>query len=55
MAVDAIYELTHTGHPEEECPLVKASFIGLPVSDTVKHGDREMFKGRKAPVAPGNR
>jgi MFS superfamily sulfate permease-like transporter len=55
MAVDAIYELTHTGHSEEECPLLKASFIGLPVSDTVKHGDREMFKGRKAPVAPGDR
>ena len=44
MAVDAIYEMTHAGQPEEECPLLKPRFVGLPVSDTAKHIDQEMMK-----------
>ena len=39
MAISAIYDKAHENSPEEECPLIKVCFRGLPVSDKVKRRD----------------
>jgi len=39
MAIDKIYDKTHKDSQEKECPLIKVSFKGLPVSDKVKRRD----------------
>ena len=39
MAISEIHDKAHENSPEEECPLIKACFRGLPVSDKVKRRD----------------
>jgi MFS superfamily sulfate permease-like transporter len=38
-AIGEIYDKAHENSPEEECPLIKVCFRGLPVSDKVKRRD----------------